>query len=186
MIEELISRWGYLGVAVGTFFEGETVLVVGGTLAHKGLMSLSGVALSAFMGSLLGDQLWFLIGRRFGVRMLATRPRWRAQTERAGRLASRWGDVFVVGFRFVWGLRNVSPLVLAVSGYSWRRFAVLNTVGAALWAAAISSLGWITGAGVVKVLGRAARLEEIGVALVVVVVGTLALRRHFRARRSQV
>ena len=64
MIEELISRWGYLGFAVGTFFEGETVLVVGGALAHKGLMSLPGVALSAFMGSLLGDQFWFLIGWR--------------------------------------------------------------------------------------------------------------------------
>ena len=183
MIEDLVRHWGLLGIAAGTFFEGATVLVMGGALAHKGLISLPGVALAAFAGSLLGDQLWFLLGRRVGGRLLARRPVWQARADRVGALARRWGDGFVVGFRFAWGLRSVTPLILATSGYPWRRFAVLNVLGAALWAVAVSCFGWFAGAGFERMAGRAARVEEIALGLAVAALCLFLLRRY-RQRRA--
>ena len=39
-LEELIVRWGYLAIGFGVFLEGESVVILGGALAHRGLLSL--------------------------------------------------------------------------------------------------------------------------------------------------
>lgn len=89
MIEELITRWGHLGIAVGTFFEGETVLFMGGALAHKGLLKFPQVVLAAFVGSLLGDQFWFFSAGAWVLALLPGVP-----TGRRGRTtwAPSWRD----------------------------------------------------------------------------------------------
>ncbi len=73
-LQELISNYGYLTIAVGTFFEGETVLVLGGLAAHRGFLLLPGVIACAFLGAFCGNQLYFHIGRRKGATFLAKRP----------------------------------------------------------------------------------------------------------------
>ena len=66
MLESLIANYGYAAVLIGTFVEGETILVIAGFAAHRGYLSLPWVILLAFAGSLAGDQLWFYVGRRSG------------------------------------------------------------------------------------------------------------------------
>ena len=61
-IEYLIQTYGYVAILVGTFLEGETVLVLGGLAAHQGYLQLPGVMLAAFAGTLIGDQLFFFLG----------------------------------------------------------------------------------------------------------------------------
>lgn len=116
-MDPFIDRFGYLAVTLGTFFEGETVLLAGGAFAHRGLLTLPGVILAAFAGSLAGDQLWFFLGRRFGRPFVERRPRWARQMARIDGFLARFGTAFVLGFRFLYGLRSVTPLALGASGY---------------------------------------------------------------------
>ena len=83
MVEELIQRFGYLAILVGTFLEGETVLLLGGFAAHRGYLDLVGVMAAAFAGSLTGDWLYFEIGRRKGMAFLKTSRMARARRSRA-------------------------------------------------------------------------------------------------------
>ncbi len=55
-LEHFIATWGYAAPVIGTFFEGETILVLGGFAAHHGYLHLPGVILSAFAGSLAGGR----------------------------------------------------------------------------------------------------------------------------------
>jgi membrane protein DedA with SNARE-associated domain len=183
-LEEVISRWGYPAIVLGTFLEGETVLVLGGAMAHRGLLSLPGVMSAAFVGSVAGDQLWFLLGRRWGKSALEHRPRWRDRASRAEGWLARYGAVFVVGFRFLYGVRTVSPALLGASGYPAHRFSRLNVIGAAAWAAAFASLGWALGAGLQATLGRAARWEELGLIGAVLVGASAVVHRSVRRRRD--
>ena len=64
-LESAIHSYGYWAILVGTFLEGETVLVLGGLAAFQGFLSLPGVILAAFVGSMCGDQLFFFLGRRY-------------------------------------------------------------------------------------------------------------------------
>jgi membrane protein DedA with SNARE-associated domain len=105
------------------------------------------VILAAFTGSLLGDQLYFFIGRFYGRSLLQKRPHWQARTEKLNHLIERWGDFLIIGFRFFYGLRTVSPFVFGMSNIRIPRFFLLNATGAALWASSIGTLGYLFGRG---------------------------------------
>jgi membrane protein DedA with SNARE-associated domain len=180
-LEAFLLRWGYLAVGLGTFFEGETILIAAGALAHHGLLSLSWVMLSAFVGSLTGDQLWFVIGRRYGPPFIAKRPKLAARTEVVTGWLRKYGTAFVLGFRFLYGLRSVTPVLLGASRYAPRRFIVLNGVGAALWSVSFGYLGYGVGASLAALLARRGRIEEL--LLVALGVGLLVALLSRRARR---
>lgn len=57
-LESLVTSYGYPAVLVGTFLEGETILVLAGFLAHRGYLDLPLVILTAFLGTFTGDQLF--------------------------------------------------------------------------------------------------------------------------------
>ena len=189
MLETMILRWGYVAVGAGTFIEGEAVLIAAGTLAHRGLLSLPLVMAVAFAGSLGGDQLWFYVGRRYGRRFLERHRRWHERSVRAHRWLARYGLSFVIGFRFVYGLRLVTPLWLGASGYPAPRFLVLNVLGGAIWAVALAGLGWALGASMQALLARAARVEELLAVTAAIALAIWmahwAIRRRRRARRRE-
>ena len=183
MLEALIIRFGYVVIAGGAFLEGEAVLVAAGALAHKGLLSLPLVMLAAFVGSVVGDQVWFQLGKRFGPGLLEKRPAWKPRVAVVQERLAKWGTAFVFGFRFIIGLRTITPALLGVSGYPVVRFVVLNVLGAAIWAVAIGGAGWGLGATLTVLLDRAAHIEELVVGIAVVAVG-IAFVWRWRRRRT--
>ena len=50
-LEQFIENYGYLAVLIGTFLEGETIVILGGIAAKLGHLSVEGVALAAFIGT---------------------------------------------------------------------------------------------------------------------------------------
>jgi membrane protein DedA with SNARE-associated domain len=59
--ELVIGSYGYIALFLGTFVEGETILLMAGFAAHLGYLYLPWVILVAFLGSLSGDQVFFLL-----------------------------------------------------------------------------------------------------------------------------
>ena len=145
-MESWIARLGYLAVALGTLIEGETALIAGGVAAQRGLLELPLVMLAGFAGALVSDQAWFRVGERAGKRVLEKHPRAAAKAAAATRAMERWGALFVVAFRFVYGARTVSPLLLGAASYPRQRFLALNALGGALWAVLFGYLGFGGGA----------------------------------------
>lgn len=184
-LTSLIARWGYAAVAVGVFFEGETIVLVAGAMAHRDLLSLPGVVVAAFAGSLIGDQLWFHLGHRYGRGFTARRPSWRKRAARAEALLTRYGTFFVIAFRFLYGFRTITPVVLGVTAYPAARFTFLNAIGAALWAIAFTLAGYGLGAGLKGVLGRATHVEELLLAAVAVGALMWLVARAFGAARRR-
>jgi len=141
VLEGLIQQYGYLAIVVGTFLEGETVLLLGGFAAHRGYLELPLVMLAAFAGSVVGDQIYFAIGRRRGMAFLDARPAWRSRVTHELDLVHRHQTAMILGFRFLYGIRTVAPFALGASGVSLARFTALNTLSAAVWAVAGGALG---------------------------------------------
>lgn len=181
-MEHLIAEYGYWAVLAGTFFEGETVPVLAGLAAQEGMLRLDLVMLCAFIGSFTGDQVWFWVGRRYGKSWLAKHPKSAAGAERVGRLLDRWGDWFVLSFRFLYGLRAVSPVAIAMSSISAARFAVLNLIAAAVWAVAVGSLGYLFGQAIEGMMGRLKVWEHRILAALAIALVIFVVHRLVRAR----
>lgn len=159
-LAQLIDQFGYLAVLVGTFLEGETILVLAGFAAHQGYLDLRLTILAAFVGSAAGDQLWFLLARHHGRRWLDSRPKLAARLAPASRWLERNPTLFILGFRFVYGIRNVAPVAIGLSNIPARRFVLLNLLAAAVWACLFAVIGYVFGEAVEAVLGRLKAVEQ--------------------------
>lgn len=69
-LNTLISQYGYAALVIGSLAEGETVTLLGGVAAHQGLLKFPLVVLSVALGGMIGDQVLYLCGRRFGGKLL--------------------------------------------------------------------------------------------------------------------
>jgi membrane protein DedA with SNARE-associated domain len=183
-LETFLQSYGYLAIMLGTFLEGETVLILGGLAAQRGYLDLTGVILAAFVGSLCGDQLFFYLGRRHSD-FLMRRPSWQANLARANRLIDRFQTPLILGFRFLYGLRTVTPFALGISRVPAWRFVLLNVLGAGIWAAAISTGGFLFGNVLEKILGNLRHYERMLFALVAVVGGMVWAHFLYRRHRNR-
>lgn len=182
MLETLLTAYGYPILIIGTFFEGETIMILGGLAAHLGYLSLGGVITCGFLGTLLGDQLSFFIGRRHGKHLLARHAGLQGRADRVFRLLERHQNLLIVGFRFFYGFRFVTPIVIGMSAVSFRRFLVLNLTGAALWAVSVAFAGYYFGRAVESVVGDVKRYEISLMAGMLAVAGLVWLVYLYRRR----
>lgn len=157
-----------------------------GVLAHKGLLPFWGVAACAAIGSALTDQLWFLAGRLARGRAWVQRVRGKPAYQRALRLLQRHPVGFLFSFRFVYGLRTISPVVIGTSDLPAWQFVALNGLAAAVWGPLLTWLGYQFGKALAPLL---ASTRTIGFA---VIAGALltgcgyVVARRFMANRRNV
>jgi undecaprenyl-diphosphatase len=155
----LEAPWGYVIVFLATFLEnsigagvivpGETIVIIGGVYASLGDLWLPGVAAVAVIGAVLGDNLGYWIGRRFGRgflerhgRKLFITPQRLAAAE--GYYAKHGGKTVFLG-RFVPVVRSVGFIVAGISHMEWRKFIVYDVAGALIWGIGHSLLGYALG-----------------------------------------
>lgn len=131
---ELLAEWGYLIIIVWTFLEGETIVILAGMTAASVGLEPHYIALSAFCGSFASDQVMFTLGKYKGESVLNAFPRIAANMDKAKRLLQKYDTAMILGFRFIYGVRNVTPIMLGISGVSRKKFFLLNAVGAGVWA----------------------------------------------------
>ena len=184
MLEQFLQDFGYLALFIGTFFEGETILVLAGVAASFGKLEINWVMLVAFCGSYAGDQLWYYMGRHKGRQLLERNPRWHNMGERALRLIKRHPDLWVLSFRFFYGLRTVMPVAIGLSGYPPLRYLVLNGIGAIVWAVALGYAAFYFGAALETMLGDIKRYELWILAALVLIGAGLWLRRWLKGNKS--
>lgn len=183
-IEYIVIHFGYCAVLVGTFFEGEIILILGGFAAHRGYLSLPLVICAAFAGSLVGDQVYFFLGRYRGRAFLAKHPGWSGRVTRFNGLMKRFGTPFILIFRFLYGMRTVAPFAIGLSDVSTAKFVLLNALSAAVWAVVVGVLGYVFGHAMEVVLEDVKKYELIVMAgLVAVAVAAYLIRRWLNNRK---
>lgn len=183
-LPSLIEHYGYAGILIGTFLEGETILVLAGLAAHQGYLVLPWVILAAFLGSLCGDQLFFYLGRKHSQAVLSRRPGWKQKAEKVHKMMNRFQTPMILSFRFLYGLRTVAPFVIGMSPVSAKKFILLNAAGAIVWATVVASGGYLFGHALEVFIGEV-KSYEIYIMGGVAIVGALIWVSHFYRRRKR-
>lgn len=184
---DLIAEYGYLAIFVGCFLEGETVLVLGAIAAKLGYLDIGLVILSGMVGSYLGDNLFFFLGRWYGDKLLRRWPIWRRRARGVKNLLKKYDTWFIIGYRFIYGIRSISPFVFGMSGVRPRRFLALDLAACGAWAAAIGGASFALGSAVELFLYRLKGYEAVVLAglavaaLVLWVVWLIRLRAETRS-----
>jgi len=178
MFENLLQQFGYPALVLGVFVEGEVSVLLAAYLALRGYLSIEWVVACAFCGTYASDQLWFHLGRHHGRRIVARNARWQRLADKALDHLRRYPDLWVLGFRFIYGMRTVMPLAIGISGYSWRRYLVLDAIGVAIWASTIGYAAYHLGAALQTFLGDLKRFQLYIAIALIVLLGAVWLHRR--------
>ena len=151
----LITQWGYAAIFlivilgnVGLPVPEETVLTVSGYLIWKGRLEVVPVILTAITSAVIGDNVAYWLGRRYGRRVLTRFIKVRPERiERMQQLVLRYGMVAVFVARFVAGLRFMAGPLAGSTGLSPVRFFIANLLGAAVYVPVAVGAGYAVGYG---------------------------------------
>jgi membrane protein DedA with SNARE-associated domain len=160
-----ITEWGYAAIFVivilgnvGLPVPEETVLTVSGYLVWRGHLEAVPVVLTAIASAVLGDNIAYWLGRRYGrlvlTRFIKIRPE---RIERMQELVLRYGMLAVFVARFVAGLRFMAGPLAGSTGLTPMRFFVANLLGAAVYVPVAVGAGYAIGYGLGDQIDRLRR-----------------------------
>ena len=185
-LEAAIAHFGLAAIFLGAGTEGEAAAVAGGIVAHRQILPLWQVALAVYAGSLAAGQILFLVARSARdsgwMRRLTAKPAYQTVTRALEKSPIR----FILTYRFIFGVRTLTPLILGSSQLPALRFAVLNAVAASLWSVVFTGLGYVFGKSVEHLFGRLPSLHHLiltGAVVAAVLVAGLVIRRAYLARK---
>lgn len=192
---EFLVRHGYLvlfavvlGEQLGLPLVGAPVLLAAGALSGTGRFSLPVAVGLPVAACLMGDLVWFELGRRRGASILTFLCRVSLEPDSCVRrtedVFSRWGARVLLVAKLVPGLNTVAPPLAGVVGMPRGRFLRYDTAGALVWTLVYVGLGYVLSSQLEAValalagLGRGAALV-VGVALGAYVALKYAQRLRF-------
>jgi membrane protein DedA with SNARE-associated domain len=195
-LEPTLDNYGYLAVAGFVLLEdfgvpvpGETILILGAVYAGTGRLNVLLVGLIGFLAAVVGDNLGFAIGhiggrrlvQRFGRYILLTPER----LDSATGFFERHGGKIVVVARFIEGLRQANGIIAGITGMHWAKFLAFNALGAALWVAVWTSIGYLSGSHINTIYNDATRYDTyLAIAVGVLILAYIARRLWKRRNRS--
>lgn len=181
LARQMVTEYGYLAVFLGTFLEGELVLLTAAVAASRGLLSPPLVVACAAAGAWTGHLVFFRVGRWKGRDWLFGHPRLGTHAREADRVIVRhgWTGVFIL--QYLYGARIAGALVFGLSTFPMARFLAIQAVNCVTWAALVTAVGYLLGAS----LSAASRDLSIASAVAVVVLLALILRLAARRRRAR-
>ena len=159
-IEMFISTYGYLALFAGAFVEEATFVVMAGFLAHEGYFPMLTVMAVASLAAFSGAEALFLYGRWQGAEWLNRHPKKLASIQRARRFMARNQTLVILGFRYIYGLHTIAPIMLGMSKVNVRRFTWVNAVGALAWAVIFTLAGYGFGRALNALLADLRHLER--------------------------
>lgn len=178
----LLHHYGYLLIFLGTFAEGESLLVLGGVFAHRGFLNLGGVIATAYVAAVCGDNMFFHLGRRHAKGLLERFPLLRAKVNVALTRVEKHQSLIVLSMRFLWGLRIALPVALGLTEMRARRFFLLDLISAAVWAPIFALIGFGASEMFSRIFDDLHRFEK-WFALVLLGIGALVLFLRWHGAR---
>jgi membrane protein DedA with SNARE-associated domain len=198
-LEPTLNNYGYLAVFglvlledFGVPVPGETMLVLGAVYAGAGRLNVVLVGLLGFCGAVVGDNIGFAIGHFGGRRLVDRFGRYIFLTpervDKAQGFFERHGGKIIVVARFIEGLRQANGIIAGISGLHWAKFLFFNAIGAALWVAVWTSIGYFSGNHITSIYDTATKYSlYVAIAAGVLLIAFIArtIWRHQRAKRER-
>lgn len=177
------------GLLVGFFLPGDSLLFFAGFLSSGAggnlLPALPLVALVCTVAAIVGDQVGYMIGAKFGP-SLFQREKSRffnpEYVDKAEAFFAKHGSKTIVLARFVPIVRTFVPTVAGASRMNYRTFVTFNIVGGVLWGTGVTTLGYFLG----EIDAVKNNIEIAAVVIVAVSVLPIAieLRKHRKHRTT--
>jgi membrane protein DedA with SNARE-associated domain len=144
-VEEFLSSYRYLALMTGTFFEGETAIILASSLIHKGIFDLIPTIFFAFAGSFVSDWIYYLVGKLNGKLFIDNRPKLQAKVQPVTNFFERNQIQILLTYRFLYGFRVIIPIIIGMSHIKPAQYLFYTILSGFIWAGTVTCLGYFIG-----------------------------------------
>ena len=133
------------GVLIAFFLPGDSILFAAGLVAAtRSDTNIAILVFLIFLAAFLGDQVGYVLGRKYGRGYLEKRssPRIHAMVRRSENFYAKYGWSAVILARFYPWIRTFMPPIAGLGKMNYYKFLAANALGAALWGVGITLLGF--------------------------------------------
>ena len=141
-----LATYGYIALFVYSLGGGFIGIVAAGVLSYMGKMDIATSIAVAFMGNMVGDLLLFWLTRHQKSMMHDTLRKHRRKLALSHILMKQHGDWVIFIQKFIYGLKTIVPIAIALTKYDFKKFAILNFFAAAVWAVVFGMASFYFGA----------------------------------------
>jgi membrane protein DedA with SNARE-associated domain/rhodanese-related sulfurtransferase len=136
---------------------------------------------------LLADCGWYLVGQKYGIRVLKTLCRISLEPDscvsQTQTRFERWGINSLIIAKFVPGLATIAPPLAGAMRIGWLRFLALSTLAAMLWVGAGLMIGVLFSRQIERLLLQLGRIGSVAVAVAAFVLGSYVVYKWWQRRR---
>jgi membrane protein DedA with SNARE-associated domain len=168
----------YICVFFGILFEGEMVMISSVIAAHHGYMNIWLVILTGMAGIYCSDCFYFWLGRKNGKRWINKNQKLKDKVSVIDRKLKKYPILIFFIYRFTYGLRTITPLVIGASKTKESTFLIHSGISIILWTILYGSAGYVFGAFIKSKLGYIEHIEKyiIGILILSGIAFMLLLR----------
>ena len=143
---DFVRDWGYIAVFLGSIVEGESIVLTASIMAACGHLSIYKIFSIALITTIITDQVLFWLGYEMGTDWVIRKfPKIEKARDRVFSLLHKMDVLFIFSFRFIYGIRVASPIIIGAAKIEPRRFMIYNSLSGLCWAFVICFLGYILG-----------------------------------------
>lgn len=136
-------------VVFGFILPADTLLVTGGFLAHLGVFNLKLSILVSFFGAIIGDNLAYFTGKKYGRKILKKHGRFFGIKKKhftyTKDFFEKHGNKSVFIARFIGYIRSFVPLLAGINRMPYHRFLLYQISGAFCWSVFFHLIGFYFG-----------------------------------------
>ncbi len=201
-LHQFVGHWGYAAIFVvvvlgnvGMPVPEETILALAGYLVWRGKLRLSLVLVVGTVSAVIGDNIGYWLGRRYGQTALPRYARWvlghPERLEAMKAFVARRGPLAVFVARFIPGIRFTAGPLAGALGLGFTSFLIANVAGAVVYVPVMVGAGYAVGLGfgayverMRYVVGEVERMVLLLVLAGILIVVAIRFVQAVRARRG--
>jgi len=133
------------GILIAFFLPGDSILFAAGLVAAtRDDANIVFLVTIIFIAAFLGDQVGYVLGRKYGRSYLErhSSPRIERMIARAENFYEKYGWSAVILARFYPWIRTFMPPIAGIGKMNYYKFLAANALGALLWGVGITMLGY--------------------------------------------
>jgi len=186
----LIERWSYLGILfltlvgnVGIPVPEELIFITAGYLASEHVISLLGAIIFSIFAVSLTNNMSYFAGKYFGKPIFKFLKKVKGVhhvIELAEHLFKKHGEKTLFFSRFVWNVRNITPLIAGATGMRWRRYMKYDFLAIVIHIPILVLLGFFFSKAIDRVFGVLNEGKIFLLALFLIFVGVLLARKIYK------
>jgi membrane-associated protein len=170
------------GILLAFFLPGDSILFAAGLIAgSRDDINIVFLIFVIFLGAFIGDQVGYVLGRKYGRAYLERRdsPKIKKMIARSEEFYAKYGWSAVILARFYPWIRTFMPPIAGLGKMNYYKFLAANALGALIWGVGITLLGYYAAS--IPALKDSSRLVAL---FFIVLTIAITIRNYRRARRD--